>query len=262
METLLGAPNFVDISVALDDPGNYQNIIQNGSTQPDYLMWGNGTPYYVVECKGSQTRRSTSIDQLRRGLEQVPSVVMTQGHRTVETVVIATFLDGPATSVYVIDPPGDGGDNQDPDNKEEVDEKASKRTGQRSWFIKNPEIFEDRAWTGQEISILRWAGQHRTAEALSEKLKIHKKRTYDPTDLPVEKRETPSGDFIGISSPLLPGVNATVFTGVDAQLIDRIKSGQHDLARELFSQPRHSSANSAYQSFGPNGTCMIIAGLE
>lgn len=57
VERLFNAAQFVDVSVALRDPGLYQDVRAAATTQPDYLMWNAqpGTPYFVVECKGSQT---------------------------------------------------------------------------------------------------------------------------------------------------------------------------------------------------------------
>ena len=50
LERLFGAYNSVDVSTALKNPSQYQNIRQTGSAQPDYLMWSRdpNTPYYVV----------------------------------------------------------------------------------------------------------------------------------------------------------------------------------------------------------------------
>ena len=65
IEKFFDAGSFVDISIALDDPAAYQEIEREGDAQPDYLMWGDedNSPYYVVECKGSQCNKNTSYDQ-------------------------------------------------------------------------------------------------------------------------------------------------------------------------------------------------------
>ena len=69
LEDLFNAGEFVDVSVALNDPGVYQDIQQVGETQPDYLMWAEQpqSPYFVVECKGCQSGPVNSFDQLREG---------------------------------------------------------------------------------------------------------------------------------------------------------------------------------------------------
>ena len=68
--------SFSDVSVVLGEPAAFQNIGQQGEAQPDYLMWAEqgNTPYYLVECKGSQSDRNSSYDQLRRALEQISMI--------------------------------------------------------------------------------------------------------------------------------------------------------------------------------------------
>ena len=126
LEDRFGAEEAVDISIALGEPQNYQNFAQTGGTQPDYLMWSEAptSPYFVVECKGSQTKQSTSIDQIRRGLEQVPSIVFGTGTRDVITLVIATCLQGQGTTIFIVDPPP--GESEPPDrSKNKSDDKVS-----------------------------------------------------------------------------------------------------------------------------------------
>src|SRR3989442_828051 len=132
MENSFGASSFVDISIALNDPAAYQGIQQDGDAQPDYLMWGNepDSPYYVVECKGTQTSRAMSHYQMRRGLEQVPSVVLGMGPRQVVTLVVATCLLNNSTEVLVLDPPPDKPDDEK--RAAEASERVSERTGERS----------------------------------------------------------------------------------------------------------------------------------
>ena len=76
-------------------------------TEPDYLFF-NATQaeLFVVECKGTQSARSSSVEQIRRGTEQVPSLVLTDG-RTPPSLIAATCLSRKGTRVLLIDPPGD-----------------------------------------------------------------------------------------------------------------------------------------------------------
>ena len=112
------------------------------SVQPDYLMWNpeDDSPYHIVECKGTQTSRNESYNQLRRGLEQVPSVVLGAGLRQVTTLVVATCMLPNGTDVFVIDPPA-GDSNDDQPKKEEGSERVSERTRKRSWRISDPMPF-------------------------------------------------------------------------------------------------------------------------
>jgi len=142
IETFFGAGSFVDMSIALNDPTRFQDIEQEGDAQPDYLMWGDidNSPYYVVECKGTQSDRNTSYDQMRRGLEQVPSIVIGAGPRPVVTIVVATCMLEDRTEVFVLDPPPGPPDDNDPEK--ESSERVSERTGKRTWRIHNPRLSE------------------------------------------------------------------------------------------------------------------------
>src|SRR5208282_4917305 len=107
MEEHLGIAESMDISLALGDALLAQQIEQSGRTQPDYIMW-NGQPnpnYYLVECKGCQSGADASLYQLRRGLEQLPSITFADPARHAGSFVIATNLSGAETILYIIDPP-------------------------------------------------------------------------------------------------------------------------------------------------------------
>jgi hypothetical protein len=116
MERLFNTDAWVDTSVALADSARYQDVRRRGRLQPDYLMWQDltGAPFYVVECKGSQSQRAVSIGQIRRGLEQVPSLRFANGARPVERFVIATLMQASGTTVFIMDPP----DDETPEQKE------------------------------------------------------------------------------------------------------------------------------------------------
>ncbi len=90
VERLLSTNRFIDMDFALADPQQYFNVQHVGTRRPDYLLWGQGTPVYVVECKGSQSRWDSVINQLRRGMEQLPCIRI-QGYTSI-ALVVATFL--------------------------------------------------------------------------------------------------------------------------------------------------------------------------
>src|SRR5262249_22662539 len=176
VEQFFQASSFVDVSVALDDPDAYQNIEQQGSAQPDYLMWNpnDNSPYYVVECKGTQSNRMESYKQLRRGLEQVPSVVMGAGPRQIMTLVVATCMLPNSTEVFVVDPPPE--DSEDDRIRQEKTDRVSERTGERSWRIPNPEVFRERTVIAEESNLLKWAGQYETASVRDRRLERTQRR--------------------------------------------------------------------------------------
>lgn len=138
-------------------------------------MWNPSTnqPYYVVECKGCQTSRDATMDQIRRGLEQVPSLVFGAGPRQVITIVVASHMHAAKTTVYVVDPPDVPSDEDDPGDNESTTE----RVGKNTWRIKNPEEFARIAESTMQAKLLNWAGQFTSASRL-----ISRARKRDPAN--------------------------------------------------------------------------------
>lgn len=266
MENFFGAGAFADVSVALDDPAAYQDIDQEGETQPDYLMWAyaDNSPYYVVECKGSQCNRTTSYDQLRRGLEQVPSVVFGAGPRQVITVVVATCLLDDHTEVFVLDPPPE--DKEDNDRPEDVpSERVSERVGKRAWRIPDPERFRQRSVFAEESNLLRWAGQYHTAAVRDQRLEQRQPEQMAMPNVPLEAKRTNFGVFRGFEQVPFPGLSRTLrlFTRVDEALLESLIAGRPPAEIEMVERadwhaPNHLPAN---MSVSRAGTCMILEGL-
>lgn len=100
-----GAPEALDVSLALRD-GTW-GVQRQQASSPDYLFFDSTqTNLYVVECKGTQSSRSESLNQLRRGSEQVQSLVF-NGRPTPPSFVVATCLTRTGTRVLMLDPPGE-----------------------------------------------------------------------------------------------------------------------------------------------------------
>jgi hypothetical protein len=272
LEDEFDAGLFADISVALGDPSIYQQIGRKGGPQPDYLMWGANpnSPYYVVECKGSQTNKATSFDQLRRGLEQVPSIVFGSGPRQVMTLVVATCMEKGGATMFVVDPPPDesNGESRTGDSSEKV----SERTGKWSWRIPNPERFAERAWKTQESSLLKWAGQYGEAAKRDSELEPWRWGLRDiPQDSPRIKVGTEFGEFVGtrkIAFPELGQTDIRIFTGIEEQLFADIterrpRAQETALASDLrFRKGREEMQHdSPFRSISSNGTYMLIEGL-
>ncbi len=266
MENFFGASSFVDISIALNDPTAFQDIERQGEAQPDYLMWGEkgDSPYYIVECKGTQTNEAASYHQLRRGLEQVPSVVLGAGPRQVVTMVVATCMLKGGTEIFVLDPPPD---TPEDDPEEETSERVSERTGKRSWRIRNPEAFRERAVVAEESNLLKWAGQYQTATERDRRLERTHARLIEIPNAQLETKRTDFGTFRGIEEPLFPALgarNLRIFTGVEEGLLESLI---HERPREEFGA-RHVEAAErpndnlpANMSVSRSGSCMIVEGL-
>jgi hypothetical protein len=270
MENFFGAGSFVDISIALSDPAAYQDIQPEGDAQPDYLMWGDeaDSPYYLVECKGTQSSRGESHNQLRRALEQVPSIVLGAGPRQVVTIVVATCLLNNSTEVLILDPPPDKPDDDSP-GKEEW-EKVSERTGERSWKISNPEAFHERTVIAEESNLLKWAGQFQTATTRNRRLERTQPEMVDMPNAPLETKKTDVGIFRGIEQPLFPALgarNLRMFTGVEEDLLESLI---HERPRPLVGARQVVRGGlergvrdhlPATVSVSRTGSCMIIEGL-
>jgi hypothetical protein len=232
-------------------------------------MWSeaDNSPHYVVECKGTQCNRGESYNQLRRGLEQVPSVVLGAGPRQVVTMVVATCLLDSGTDIFVLDPPPDKPDDNYPGKESE---KVSERTCKRSWRIRNHEAFQERILIPEESNLLKWAGQYQTANIRDRQLERVQPELLEMRNAPLETKETNVGVFRGIEQTLFPELgarNLRLFTGVEEGLLESFmqepQRGQPDarhverrrLQREA---PEHLPFNT---SVSRTGSCMIIEGL-
>ena len=267
VEDFFGTDSFSDVSVALGDPAMFQDIAQQGDAQPDYLMWAEpgNAPYYLVECKGTQSDRNTSYDQLRRGLEQVRTIQLGPGPRQLLTLVLATCLLDDRTEVLVLDPPSDG-------NGESKKKRSKSKSSPREFRVPDRKAFHQRAIVAQESQLLKWAGQYRTASAQDLKLGRTTPEGVALVDAPLETKETNFGEFRGRSQPLFPDLgnrNLRIFTGVEAQLLESIRREPADVgpADEEGGNPRRHIARVPREqlpgtvSIGSDGSCMIVEGI-
>jgi len=253
MEQQLGAANNLDTSYALRAPGSFQDISLNSAASPDYLMWGSGKTYYVVECKGCQTTKSVAINQIRRGLEQVVSVNFGSGPYTSETMVVSTFLGRTSTRLFVVDPP--------------EDEEPQGRTPpkRRVVRIEDPEGFARRASLQNQARLLVWAGLYESAAKISHELEIPIS-AFAGFERPRALRETPAGKYEGTFSPLFAELGngaLKIFTGVLPELLNPPSASQsrHGPARPERGQEKRGDHAPFNMSFGRNGTCMVVDGL-
>ena len=202
-ESFFATDSFSDVSAALGNPELFQNIAQQGEAEPDYLMWAEGanTPYYVVECKGSQTDRNTSYDQLRRGLEQVRTINMEPEPRELLTLVIATCLLEETTEILVLDPPSDN-------NGKAKIRKSKGSFSERTFRVEDPKIFHRRAIIAHQANLLKWAGQYRTASVQDDRLGRAAPGGAILVDVPLVTKRTDFGEFRGVALPLFPELGA------------------------------------------------------
>ena len=83
-----------------------QQVRLRGNTRrslPDYIFRGPlRDQYFVVECKGTQSRRPAAINQLQRGTEQVVTVDI-DPPAAITRLVIGSWLN-PTISLLLVDP--------------------------------------------------------------------------------------------------------------------------------------------------------------
>lgn len=111
---------------------------------PDYIFKLPNSEYAIVECKGNQTSKSAAVDQIRRGLEQVPSIFFPGGQRAQE-LVISTFITKKKAEVRIVDPPEDEGNHAGDLNR-------------RRFVVENRERFDSLVNRLQAANLLSFAG--------------------------------------------------------------------------------------------------------
>jgi hypothetical protein len=215
MGSYLGAPLAADVSVAMDDPAWPIELQYDAS--PDYLFFNAlQTELFVVECKGTQSSRSSSLDQLRRGAEQVPSLVFTDG-RVPSSLIVATCLSKRGTRILLLDPPGDdedGGGSQE----------RPKRVSQREWRIPNAERFARTSRLISEAKLLSFAGAAESAVGKVLRAEVSVPKRPRSASRQPQVTENEFGVFRGVSQRVgtIDRFDIDVFQGVEASLYDAL----------------------------------------
>jgi hypothetical protein len=218
METLFSAPDATDVDVALSDPAW---PIQLDSASPDYIFQPvDKSSQYVVECKGTRCGRSNAVEQLRRGLEQVPSLVFTDGRPSPTALVIGTQLTPDFTYVYIVDPPADPpGDGRS--------EEKPRRVDSREWRISNVPEFQKRVSAVAASKLISYALTDHASLELARSLRPEYAGP-EPAPQPPVFRESDVGTFVG-SIGLVRSVDAVdvqVFQGVEVTLRQHYIEGE------------------------------------
>jgi hypothetical protein len=247
----LNAPLAADVSVAIDDPAWPIDLQYDAS--PDYLFFNaTQTTLFIVECKGTQSSRSASLDQLRRGTEQVPSLTFTDG-RTPPSLIVATCLSRRGTRILVIDPPGDESSSDRPEKPE--------RVGQREWRVRNDAEFGRATRLISEAKVLAFAGADQAAVG-----KFERARTRIPTwprsaPRDIETAENELGTFRGIRQRvgLKDRFNIDVFQALDTRVYDAMLSEEPARTDE---QLRGFQARSAAASVNIDGVQSVVTTHE
>ncbi len=245
IERQLGTSQHADVSAVLQ--GRNMNLPPgklDGRRQPDYVMWGNATPYYIVECKGTQSSKSRCIRQMASGLEQIDSFSLLGPGRQVVKLVTGTQLLTRGALIYVVDPPED-------------DELSRQKSRLHRVILENDEKLESEFATTSDSRLLRWAGQFSLADELVSAVGVETPSTERPPDRDLEKRYFRNLDFVGSASfafPELGKASPRVFRGIRADRYESIRSRSHfeRKASPAIAEPEENL------SIGEDDTCLAI----
>ena len=166
MTQVRGAVSHVDVHVAVKTPAiaqqhGFPNASLATRKSPDFIYHFGGGRFGVVECKGNQSGRAQSLDQIVSGLEQVPSLRINNA-RLAEEYVVATHYSLRGTTVYIVDPPGDDPSSEPGAESERSDEPKG---GPRKRRLSAPdaEALADQTDRLQAAKLLAFAGDEQRA---------------------------------------------------------------------------------------------------
>lgn len=205
MSKWYGLTNPVDVDVALNQLS--WNITKQHTKSPDYIFLGSGTnPTVIVECKGTQTSRAVSIDQIRSGTEQLPSIVFNDGRPTTG-MIFATCLKQKSTTIYVVDPP-----DKDLGN---VKNNLRETQEQTPWVIEDTENFIEKTNSLNSAKLLSFSGDNSVGLDLVpiEYDKLDYRQNIQPEQKIIR---TDFGNFSGISETVdtKENVRIEIFRGL------------------------------------------------
>jgi hypothetical protein len=220
MGQLLNAPNAVDVGVALNDPSWPINLTYD--TSPDYVFFNaDQSILYIVECKGTRCPRSSAFDQIRRGVEQLPSLVFLDGRPQPTSLVIGTQMNATSVHVYIVDPPTE---DLPPDDR-------PTKVGPREWRIPDSRVMNDAVRHTAQAKLFSYMGSD---EAAVTKLQQVTSRLQDfpriaPRELEISDNDF--GTFLGTRQeiPSRDRLRVEIFQAVQTSLYEAYI--QDDVAR-------------------------------
>jgi hypothetical protein len=223
-----GARAVIDVDIALRRPQvaaqmGIPPVLQTSRPMPDYIFSLPDGEYAVVECKGSQSGQGTSMDQIRRGLEQVPSITFADGQAAREFVV-ATLLSRTRTTVYVLDPPVDSPDRPGYETGE-----SESGFGKRGFFVQDRQPFDRSVRRIHAAGLLAFAGAWSRAVETARVALPEGTRPRDERLVEVRVEEV-DADFRGYSFAVPfrgpAGLELSVFQGLAADVYNLVSTGR------------------------------------
>ncbi len=260
------APQALDVQVAMDEDN--WNIGLQSKSSPDYLFFDSTQAnLYIVECKGTQSSRSESLNQLRRGTEQVKSLLFLD-RNTPPSLIVATCLSGTETRVLLLDPPGE----EDQHRQKEKPERLS----DREWMIKDTGEFVRTNRLLAQAKVLSFAGADDVASEKLEQSFARFERPRNRARRQTQIVETEFGEFTGFRQlfgfkdrtgvEIFQGVERGVFrsmlnddplqTEAEVQSLRERAARQTGTAIDQSVSTRRDDGELFVQSAGPDGTIL------
>ena len=220
----------IDVSEALKNQS--WNVFKQHSGSSDFIFFNESfKQVYIVECKGNQTSYDTMLNQIRRGTEQVPSIIFQDGRRSI-SIVVATCMLQNGTKIYVIDPP-----NGENDNQFEYSDDFSKddRIFQAKWLVDDDEEFAMDSRLLGRAKMLNFAGIE--SEALAQlplDVQNYWKR-FARTQIKTERLQTEVGRYVGVREifSTIEGLRLELFRGILEELQESFFVPQVDQTQRI-----------------------------
>lgn len=224
-ERFFGGSNPIDVDVAFRSQ-TIQGLTYQYSTSPDYIFERAGGGYLVVECKGTRSGKGSSYKQLKRGTEQLPSLVFPSGVQPL-ALVIGTSMSDSGTDVFVIDPP-DKRDSKEDQRIYSVENETEFKANLDLMLISNLYLFSGATGLAAEVIPDR---------KIKEGLQRLIQRDHPPEQIRISEMQE---EYLGVSRELrlIGDVNSvSIFQGLSANVYHALS--QQNIALITEESKRH-----------------------
>ena len=236
IERFFNGTNPIDVDIAIRDQ-NIDGLENQYRTSPDYLFErGNGS-YIVVECKGTRSGRNNALAQLKRGTEQVPSLVFPEGDVPLQ-LVIGTSMSDTSTRVNIIDPPND----------------ESSKKDKRTHKIEDKEQFEIEVRDIQRSNLFLYAGvTGRATETMPRREKKERLSKLEQRFEPPSRQRIPEleDEYVGITrnvSIIGEASQIEIFQGIPENIYHLLDLDQYQITDNLGANFFHRAQNISQQN--------------
>lgn len=255
MENFYDARSATDVAVALRNQ-SIPGLRPQYTTSPDYLFRDGRGDYFVVECKGTRQSRKPLLTQLRRGLEQVPSLVFPSRLQQPTRLVIGARLARKSIEVLIIDPPAD----QDKFG-------GKSRQKQTTYTVNDEKLFEHDIRSLQRANLFLFAGvTGKAIDASPHSEEKEKLQTGTVVYEPPTRVQSPElqQEFVGTRQQVRFSTGServTVFQGISLRVYHAIDENNiasaEDIGFEIFDKAQRISRGNRNR----DKTSTVISGV-